>query len=338
MKRARNSSAITPSSTKTPFNYELRAKNTDTNKYTIIACFSVPAEGEECPLTLDLISESKLSFLPETPFLLDRPDHKKVTLPCGHSFSALTLVYNFCKNNMACPCCRAGSELRADVECLPKHLREDFKAHLQQVRREERGEDEDDALQELLAYEGYLTFMPYNALSATSSLSLNMEFYNTASSLPMSTASQPVFLLNTPLRTSESGLPFLEPVSDLRAISHIAHLGVNAVRLTVFLTMFGITSVPVDTTALTPLPRMNDEAPPRCLTIPGINSTATALQNGQQVTVQLRANNATSGGPATRFSVFFAVSAAFPHLMIRNIVWHPGTDTLVLAVNPTRAG
>ena len=356
MKRARHSASpaapVTPSThVKAPFNYELRAKSKNAGKYDITVCFSIPAEADECPLTLDLISESKLSFLPDTPFLLDRPDHKKLTLPCGHSFSALTLIYNFCKNSMACPCCRAGSDLQADIDCLPKHLRADFKAHLQQVLRLERVEDEDEALQDLLAYArpasrqdrdllayaGYVSIMPYNALSASSSLSLNMEFYNTASTLPMSTASQPMFMLDTILRTSESGLPFLEPVADLRAIAHIAHMGVNAIRLTVFLSMYGVTSVPVDTTALTPLPRMSDEEPPRCLTIPGITSTATTRQNGQQVTVQLRANDGSGGGPATRFSVFFAVSGAFPHLVIRNIVWHPGTDTLVLAVIPARS-
>jgi hypothetical protein len=342
MKRARHSAPLAARSSpatpvKAPFNYELRAKSKNAGKYDITVCFSIPAEADECPLTLDLISESKLSFLPDTPFLLDRPDHKKLTLPCGHSFSALTLIYNFCKNSMACPCCRAGSDLQADIDCLPKHLRADFKAHLQQVLRQERVEDDDEAFYDIINNPGYVSIMSYSALSATSSLSLNMEFYNTASTLPMSTASQPVFLLNTILRTSESGLPFLEPVSDLRAIAHIAHLGVNAIRLTVFLSMYGVTSVPVDTTALTPLPRMSDEEPPRCLTIPGITSTATTRQNGQQVMVQLRANDGSGGGPATRFSVFFAVSGAFPHLVIRNIVWHPGTDTLVLAVIPARS-
>jgi hypothetical protein len=55
---------------------------------------------------------------------------------------------------------------------------------------------------------------------------------------------------------------------------------------------------------------------------------ATTERNGRHVTIQLHAGSA----DATRFSVFFSQSAAFPHLMIRNIVWHPGNDTLAVAV------
>ena len=323
MKRAKHS---TPNS-KNPFNYELSSKGT--HKYCITASFSIPAEDEECPLTLDKISESKLCFLPETPFLLDRPKHCKLTLPCGHSFSAMTLVYSFCKSGMVCPYCRAGREMRADVDCLPRHLRADFKVHLQQVMRQERDEDEETAINDLISSTGYVSIMPYSSLAFTRCLSLSMEFYNTASTLPLSSAASPVFSMNTLLMASDSDLPFLEPRADLRAISHMAHMGVNAIRLSVMLSLRGTGSVQVDATALTPLPHVDDESSCRCLTIPGLSSMATTEQNGRQVTVQLQ--SADAGG--TRFSVFFSQTATFPHLLIRNIVWHPGNDTLAVAVS-----
>jgi len=321
MKRARHS---TPNS-KNPFNYELSSKGT--NKYCITASFSIPAEDEECPLTLDKISESKLCFLPETPFLLDRPKHCKLTLPCGHSFSAMTLVYSFCKSGMVCPFCRAGKDTRADIDCLPRHLRADFKAHLQQVLRQELDEDDDSAFHDLISTTGYISIMPYRSLAVAGYLSLSMEFYNTSSTLPLSSASLPVYTLNTLLQASDSNLPFLEPRADLRAISHIAHMGVNAIRLSISLSLRGTGDVQVDATALTPLPQVSDESNPRCLTIPGLSSMAATEHNGRHVTIQL---NADAGG--TRFSVFFSQSAAFPHLLIRNIVWHPENDTLAVAV------
>ncbi len=320
--------------TKGPFNYELISIEKNGSKYSVTAAFSIPGTDEECPLTLDLISESKLSFLPDTPFLLDRPEHSKLTLPCGHVFSAMTLIYNFCKNSMVCPCCRAGKEVRANVSCLPRHLRADIKAQIQRIRWQEERDEDDAIIRDLISATGFVSVIPYSVLASNDNLSLTMEFYNTSSSLPLSVASQPLFSMTTPLHASLN-LPCLEPRSDLRAISNITHMGVNAVRLSITLTMRGTGRVAIDATTITPLPAANDENAQRRLVIPGITSMATTEHNGYEVIIQLRGAESTDGrnGPPTSFCIEFAQSTAFPCLTIRNIKWYPGTETLAIMSN-----
>ena len=301
-----------------PFDYELVSVQKDARKYNMTVTLSIPAADEECPVTLDLISESKLSFMPDVPFLLDRPEHSKLTLPCGHVFSAMTLIYNFCKNSMVCPCCRAGSEVRANISCLPRHLRAEFKAHIQRIGWQEERDDDDAIIRDLIMAAGFVSVIPYSELAANNNLSLTMEFYNT---LPL-TVLRPLFSMTTPLSASSS-LPYLEPRSDLRAISNITHMGVNAVRLSITLAMRETGSVVIDATAITPLPI----AVQRCLTIPGITSMATTEQNGYEVIIQL---HATDNGSATSFCIFFSQSA-LP--CIRNITWYPGSETLAVMSN-----
>ena len=70
---------------------------------------SVPDTDEECCITLDRLSEYQLEFMQGAhSFVQNRPNLAKASLPCGHSFSALALLYHFANNTMACPCCRAG--------------------------------------------------------------------------------------------------------------------------------------------------------------------------------------------------------------------------------------
>ena len=338
-KRARVMKADKPASTLNPFNYQLVAieKNVQPMQkwlqYCVTVTFSIPAEGEECPLTLEPMAESKLTFMPETPFLEDRPRHCKVTLPCWHSFSALTLVYNFCKNYMTCPCCRAGKQVKMDVLCLPRHLRAPINTHLQQITRQEEREEDDQIISDLISVAGFVSIIPYSVLAGNDNLELMMEFYNTPrSSMPLNSSAFPIFSMATHLQSSHGNNvnTFLEPRTDLR-IANVAHMGVNAVRLSVHLTMRGTGRVAIDATPITPLPQVSDESSPRCLTIPGITSMATTQQNGYEVVIQLRHDNSNSN--PTRFSIHFSQSAASQHLTIRNINWHPGTETLAIMSN-----
>ncbi len=85
---------------------------------------SPPEKDDQCPLTLDAVSADSLDFLPTgVSFLKDSPAIKKMSLPCGHGFGALNIMYHFCKNNMQCPCCRAGPRDRAASTSVPKHIR-----------------------------------------------------------------------------------------------------------------------------------------------------------------------------------------------------------------------
>ena len=307
----------------TPFNYQLVAKEKNIpikcSQYCVTVAFGIPAEEEECPLTLDSIAESKLSFLPDTPFLLDRPKHCKVTLPCGHSFSALTLMYNFCKNYMTCPCCRAGKQVRMDVLCLPKHLRSDFKNHLQRVTHEEREQEARIA--------GFVYVLTYSHLADNDNLELMMEFYNNNNASTLSSENSPIYTMTTRLQANGSNIStFLEPRTDLRGISNVAHMGVNAIRLSMHLFMPRTGRVVIDSTAITPLPQVGEGMSPAVLTIPGTTATATADHDGFDFIIRLNDNNVNS----TRFSVFLLQSASSPHLSIRGINWHPGTETLMI--------
>jgi hypothetical protein len=345
-KRARCSDH--PAKPRIPFAYELLAAEKNhhrgirPSRYSVTATLSIPAENEECPLSLDLISKTHLPFLPEnTPFVLDRPLHSKLTLPCGHGFSCMTLLYNFCKNNMTCPCCRAGSAERMDVGCLPRHLRAKFNAQISEtVSRETREQEAEN----LITVAGFVSVMPYHVLAGNGSLSLVIEFFNIASVLPLSTGLLPTFAVTTSLQARDVLVgqhPILEPRTDLRGVSNIAHMGVNAIRLSVMLSMRGFGNVTIDSSPITLLPQSNDESTPRCLTMTGSSSATTTQNNGVDVTVQLNAVNypldadRNHSAPSTRFSVHFSQSAAFAHLLIRNILWHPGAETLYVVSNNT---
>ena len=92
---------------------------------------SAPGKDEECPLSLDLISNDSLEFLPSrSSYLKDHPTYRKATLPCGHSFGALNLLYHQAKSNMMCPCCRAGPKGRLSPSSIPSHLKSTLTRHL----------------------------------------------------------------------------------------------------------------------------------------------------------------------------------------------------------------
>jgi hypothetical protein len=106
---------------------------------------TAPAAGEICPLTVSLVSEDELDFVPGATFLEASPLLKQATLPCGHAFGALSLLYHFARRNMLCPCCRRGPSSPIDAKYIPKHLRPAIVARvakeLQQDQAEQISED-----------------------------------------------------------------------------------------------------------------------------------------------------------------------------------------------------
>ena len=169
-KRRRTNPAPSKSSQQGPcqssFAYEI--VSTGRVKKSMIALFSIPEEQDECPLTLELIKESKLSFL-DTTFCEERPLHSKLTLPCGHSFHSLSLLYSLCKNSMRCPCCRQGHEGKADPKCLPVHIRG---AISERVETEEASD----------ALEMESLFLPYSMLAESGSLIFIIKLFETTTS------------------------------------------------------------------------------------------------------------------------------------------------------------
>jgi hypothetical protein len=111
---------------------------------------SVPKPDEECPIALEPISSAELSFLPGCSFFKDIPELTKMTLPCGHSFSAMVIIYSWCKSNMRCPCCRQGLECKANVKHLPSHFKDQLAAQLSTLRQSERADEERDTIANIL--------------------------------------------------------------------------------------------------------------------------------------------------------------------------------------------
>lgn len=87
------------------------------------AFLDVPAEDEQCPLTISPIAEDELDFLPGVTYMVNKPLARRIKLSCSHAFGAMNLLYHFARRDMRCPCCRAGKKSRLDVRAVPMHFR-----------------------------------------------------------------------------------------------------------------------------------------------------------------------------------------------------------------------
>jgi hypothetical protein len=114
---------------------------------------SEPQPEEECCIAMEPILEHRVEWMPlegvepQPGPLLSQPSLRKATLPCGHGFHALALLYHFAKNEMVCPCCRQGMPgKQVAPRSLPPHLRAPIECRLETVLRSERAEQvESDA-------------------------------------------------------------------------------------------------------------------------------------------------------------------------------------------------
>jgi hypothetical protein len=105
-----------------------------------------PADpDDECPLSLGPICEDNLDFLNGSTFIPNLPQFKRMTLPCGHSFGAMNVMYHFARQNMLCPCCRAGVNDSMQVDSIPAHFRNEM-AQCVQVATSEKSEANDSCV------------------------------------------------------------------------------------------------------------------------------------------------------------------------------------------------
>jgi hypothetical protein len=131
------------------------AQDPDTGVYSLLArsyqrgkqmeiTLSEPSPTEECSITLEPIRDYRLPFLPpETPscVVVDEPGLSKASLPCGHGFNAMALIYHFAKNSMTCPICRAGHHhAQMAAQSIPAHARKHFVKHLDSLHTQEINE------------------------------------------------------------------------------------------------------------------------------------------------------------------------------------------------------
>ena len=109
-------------------------------------------DDEKCPLTLEPIREDELDFMPGVSFLERYPTFKKMTLPCGHSFGAMTLTFYFGESNLICPCCRRGVHGAVDIDLLPQHFRARMSDQLLKVNERTKVETNAEDRQSLVLY------------------------------------------------------------------------------------------------------------------------------------------------------------------------------------------
>ena len=117
---------------------------------SLCVILGVPSADDECPLTLDPIAQDSLSFLGDVgcsklkSFYKHAPVLRKMTMPCGHSFGALNLIYHFARNSMFCPCCRDGVSGRLQVSSLPLHLRGPIQSRTQREQKKQMLEEQEE--------------------------------------------------------------------------------------------------------------------------------------------------------------------------------------------------
>jgi len=109
----------------------------------LMLALSVPDEGEECGIGMDLIAEYRLEWFPASvPHCVveQKPELTKATITqCGHGFNAVALLYHFLKNDMTCPFCRGGFKgARMYWHVLPRHLRGPMRERMEATRTQER--------------------------------------------------------------------------------------------------------------------------------------------------------------------------------------------------------
>ena len=228
--------------------YEIVAKSSrGQSRLSTAVTLSIPGDEEECPLTLELIKRSQLPILSDISFLEDRPNHSKLTLPCGHSFHAMSLIYSFCKNGMTCPCCRAGHQQRADPLCLPEHFRVKMADKVKQTLQEERADEETLVL--------YGLVVPYATLADEGCLRMVLNFFL----LPGGAAA---FSFSCLLRMNEAR-DGMCPNYDERTVSNTLRMGVNAMQILVQLTIRDVGTVNIDSSpvfTITPAMRVGENA------------------------------------------------------------------------------
>lgn len=189
--------------------YNLLVRASQRSKSLLLG-LSEPGPDEECSITLEPIREYTLPFLPDgvRSVIQTQPALAKASLPCGHGFSALALLYHFAKNSMTCPICRAGHAKAVMTEqSVPTHLRRHFSKHLASLRLEESHEQvAADALaaahvleQEVSRRHNSAGFVPMTRIVLILYVFDSMD---TFSSPPGSSMVEPMLALELPLTSS----------------------------------------------------------------------------------------------------------------------------------------
>lgn len=180
--------------------YTLHVRASQRSK-TLQLTLSEPAPDEECSIALEPILDYRLPFLPDDSHIIltTQPALMKASLPCGHGFNALALLYHFAKNSMTCPICRAGHAKTVMTEqSIPIHVRKHFSKHLATLRSEESHEQ-----------------IRADALTAAHVLEQEVSRRNNAGFMPMTRIVLILYAFDTLDVYSGPGMTLVEPILAL---------------------------------------------------------------------------------------------------------------------------
>jgi hypothetical protein len=74
----------------------------------VVVVLDNTTSDDMCPIMHEKIHEVDLEIATGKSFLRTQPHTCGATLPCGHRFSLLGIMYQFVLVDMRCPLCRAG--------------------------------------------------------------------------------------------------------------------------------------------------------------------------------------------------------------------------------------
>ena len=237
-KKARNKMAKTLVKEMT---YTINYRKPDRSPGSYTVRLSVPSPEEECPLTLDSISTSGVDFLPGVTFVRKFPDLKKMTLPCGHSFSAMALFYHMCKNNQLCPCCRQGEEGAICIESIPAHFRKEAMERIKALTEKEDEQDAQEEMYQVLAIESYA--WSFEDMANRGDLSLLLEFASNAETRPT-----PATIVLSVLLAPSGNSVFRPLFSQRVLLSQLRNIS-DTVAVTVQMRIPGVGTAQLETTA-----------------------------------------------------------------------------------------
>jgi len=128
------------------------------------------AETDMCSILHEDIATAALEWLPAESDYFVKHDRalRMASLPCGHSFYVMALLYHFRSNQMRCPVCRSGEDNIINAQNIPRHLLRTVIARADEMRKhsaaENRAETEQmnaDLIQQIIAQDSSRFFTAY---------------------------------------------------------------------------------------------------------------------------------------------------------------------------------
>ena len=173
-----------------------------------------PAKDVECPILQEPICDAVLDWMPR-PYDADKPTHKAITTPCGHTFHCMALMYHWARNqNLLCPVCRNGPKnAQLVMSKLPRNWRYSISTRVRRERRRDREEKEE--ADRLVARSFVDSPMPSVLFSFKIRIESNISTYWLVQTIPMAVMDYVIF----DVPEFELGIIPFTPTTKIRMLS-----------------------------------------------------------------------------------------------------------------------